>query len=173
MNNNNNNEKKANLIFDKWKADLKGMNRSRHHVEENFDLLFSEMKRSNISFEIAHQILSKAIIEHYPSSSMVNYIYKTWKVADKNKNDFAEDWRQDIAAAAKRTFYSIYNIEGTTQKEEKTYGGMSAVEYRKQLQYAESFPLLDWTKIKHEPMTLEDFSDLQNLLTKDLEANDE
>lgn len=160
-----NSENKANLLFDRWKADLKEMDRSRKNVEANFDVLFTNLKDSNISFELAHQILAKAIIAHYPPAGAVDMVYKNWKGMGKTKQEFLEDWKEDISAAAKRAFYSLYEIDGTEKKEEKSYGGMSSIEYRKQLQYAESFPLLDWTKIRHEPMTVEDFMKLQNNLT--------
>ena len=65
-------QNKAELIFDRWKADLKEMDRSRANVANNFELLFVTMDDSKISFEIAHQILGKAIQAHYPNKTVID-----------------------------------------------------------------------------------------------------
>lgn len=162
---------KAELIFDRWKADLKEMDRSRHKVEGNFELLFVTLDESKISFETAHQILDKAIKAHYPSQSVVDRTYRRLKpVVSKSKDEFHEEWKDNISAAAKRAFYGLFNIDGAAEKQEdKEYGSMSASEYRKQRKYADSYPTLDWTKIKIEPMSPED---LEINLT-DLELDNE
>ena len=46
---------------------------------------------------------------------------------------------------------------------------MSSSEYKKQRKHAESYPILDWTKIKIEPMTPEDLA----IDLADLEIDDE
>lgn len=162
-----NEEKKADLIFDRWQADLKEMDRSRHKVEGNFELLFVTLDESKISFEIAHQILDKAIKAHYPPSGAVDNTYRRLKpmLNGKNKQEFLEEWKENISAAAKRAFYGLYSIDGAAEQEDKKYGSMSGPEYKKQRKYAESYPILDWTKIKIEPMSPEDlevnFDDLE------------
>ena len=169
----NKDEKKANLIFDKWKAELKEMDRSRANVENNFDSLFSLLKESKVTFDTAHRILSRAIIAHYPNQSVIDNVYKRVKISGKPKQEFADEWKENIASGAKRTFYSIYPIDGVEKAdEEKKYGSMSASEYRKQRQHAESYPLLDWTKIKIEPMSIEDLVEMENM-SVDLEEDNE
>jgi len=164
-------QNKAELIFDRWKANLKEMDRSRANVENNFDLLFVTLDESKISFEVAHQILDKAIKAHYPPQIAVDNTYRRLKqmLNGKTKQEFIVEWQENISAAAKRAFYGLFSIDGVTEQEEKKYGSMSSSEYRKQRKYAESHPLLDWTKIKIEPMTPEDL----NIDLNDLEIDDE
>lgn len=170
---NSNDEKKASLIFDKWKAELKEMDRSRANVDNNFDTLFSNLKQSKVSFDTAHAILSKAIVAHYPNQSVIDNVYKRVKISGKPKQEFADEWKENIASSGKRTFYSIYPIDGVEEDEgEKKYGSMSAKEYRLQRKHADSFPQLDWTKIKIEPISIEDLKEMQNL-SVDLEDDNE
>lgn len=159
-------QRKADLIYDRWKADLKEMDRSRANVFNNFELLFVTLDDSKISFEIAHLILPKAIDAHYPNKSVVDNVYRRLKpmLNGKNKQEFHEEWKENISAAAKRAFYGLYNIEGAAEQEDKKYGSMSSSEYKKQRKHAESYPVLDWTAIKIEPMTPEDLEiDLEDL----------
>jgi len=169
-------EKKANLIFDKWKAELKELDRSRANVESNFDALFLKLKESKISFDVAHQILSKAIIAHHPNQSVIDNVYRRVKISGKPKQEFADEWKENIAAGAKRIFYSLYDIDGVEkdepEEEKKEYGSMSASEYRKQRKHFDSIPELDWTKIKLEPMSIEDLIEMENMSTG-LEDQDE
>lgn len=147
-------EKKAELIFDRWKADLKEMDRSRHMVQGNFELLFCTLDESKISFEHAHNILSKAIKAHYPPSGAVDSTYRRLKpmLNGKTKQEFVDEWRDNIADAAKRSFYGIYDIDGASKQEEKKYGSMSAAVYKKERAHAETYAILDWTKIDIQPI---------------------
>lgn len=151
-------QNKADLIFDRWKAELKEMDRSRGNVFNNFELLFVTLDDSKISFEVAHLILPKAIEAHYPSKSVVDNVYRRLKpiLNGKTKPEFHEEWKENISAAAKRAFYGLYSIDGASQQEDKKFGSMSATEYKKQRKYADSYPVLDWTSIKIEPITQED-----------------
>lgn len=157
---------KAELIFDRWKAELKEMDRSRAHVFNNFELLFVTLDDSKISFEVAHKILPKAIEAHYPSKSVVDNTYRRLKpmLNGKNKQEFEEEWRENISSSAKRAFYGLYNIDGAAEQEDKKFGSMSASEYKKQRKYAEAYPVLDWQAIKIEPITPDDLEiDLEDL----------
>jgi hypothetical protein len=156
--------KKANLIFDKWKAELKEMDRTRANVDNNFDILFSNLKNSKISFETAHEILSKATIAHYPTDSVIDFVYKKTKGFGKTKQEYSDEWKENISASAKRMFYSLYDIEGEVKEDKKEYGSMSAKEYRLQRKHAESFPLIDWEKIELKPMSEDDIKELENLV---------
>lgn len=168
----NSDEKKANLIFDKWKAELKEMDRSKANVDSNFDSLFSNLKQSKVCFDTAHAIMSKAIIAHYPNQSVIDNVYKRVKISGKPKQEFADEWKENIASSGKRTFYSIYPIDGEEEEGPKTFGSMSAKEYRLQRKHADSFPQLDWTKIKLEPISVEELEEMQNM-SVDLEDTNE
>lgn len=164
-------EKKAELIFDRWKADLKEMDRSREKVPGNFELLFNTLSESKISFEYAHIILDKAIKAHYPPTGAVDNTYRRLKpmLNGKTRQEFLDEWKDNIADAAKRSFYGLYSIDGAAASEEKKYGSMSAAVYRKERAHAETYPILDWTKIKIEPMLVDDFEVDLNELESDNE----
>lgn len=144
------NQQKADLLFDKWKAELKFKDRSRTAVEGNFDALFSTMHKSKIPFIIAYEIMGKAIKAHMPSDEVVKNSYAKIKaVIGKSKDQYETDWKENIDAKGKQVFYSLYSIDGTTgdTNEDKEYGSMSATEYRKQRAYVDAMPAIDWENI--------------------------
>jgi len=157
---------KAELIFDKWKAELVGKDRSRAAVAGNFDELFSSWHRSKVPFDEAYALLDTAIKAHLPTDYIAKTTYRSLKRTAgiaKNELEFTTEWKQNIAATGKQVFYSLYDIDGTSpQKEDIKYGNMSAQEYRKQQKYADSHPTLDWTKIKIDPIDEDevDFDDM-------------
>jgi hypothetical protein len=154
-----NKEKKASLILDKWIADLKEKDRSRAAVEGNFEELIEALFKAQIEFESALETVNKAITAHKPSNVVIDATYRRLKsFVSKTKDEFGKEWRDNIEAAGKRVFYSIYTIDGTETSEPKNFGSMSASEYRKQRKYAESHALIDWTKIEIKPMSLDDFN---------------
>lgn len=167
-------EQKAYHIFDKWKADLKEMNRTKANVDGNFDVLFSNLKHSKISFELAHEILDKAIKAHQPAQPVVDNVYKRLggSTLGKSKQEFADEWKENISAAGKRMFYSLYDIDGVEKEESKEYGSMSAKEYRLQRKHIESAPLIDWKSIVREPISLDDLKEMENML-KNVGGKDE
>lgn len=155
---------KVELIFDKWKAELVGKDRSRGAVANNFDELFNNWYRSKVSFDDAYALLDTAIKAHLPTDSIAKNTFRRLKKQaniPKNESEFVLEWKQNIAATAKQVFYSLYDIDGTTTVDEVKYGNMSSQEYRKQRKYADSHPLLDWESIKIEPIDEEiNFDDL-------------
>jgi hypothetical protein len=148
---------KSDLIFEKWKADLAKKDRSHKNVESNFDELFASLHKSKVSFDDAYSLLSKAIQAHYPSRDAIKYTFRNLRsmMQGKTETEFEKTWKDNIDAAGKRVFYSLYPIDGQ-EKEEAQFGSMSAVEYRKQRQYADSFPRVDWENITWELQTTED-----------------
>lgn len=151
---------KAELIFEKWKAELSKKDRSHKYVESNFDDLFSTLHRSKIKFNEAYSFLNKAINAHYPSRDAVKHTYRNLKsvLYGKTEAEFEKTWKENIDSTAKRVFYSLYPIDGE-EKEEAQYGSMSATEYRRQRAYADSFPRIDWENIKWELQSTEDILD--------------
>jgi hypothetical protein len=162
---------KAQLIFEKWKADLASKERSHKYVEGNFDDLFSTLHKSKIPFDEAYELLSQAIQEHYPSKENVKFTYRRIKMSipSKTEIDFEKEWKQTIEATGKRVFYSLYPIDGEVKEEEQQYGSMSPVEYRKQRAYADSYPRVDLAKIREERQKL--IEELEKM--EQLGANDE
>ena len=152
---------KAELIFDKWKAELVNKDRSRAAVLGNFDELVNNWHRSKISFDEAYGLLDIAIKAHYPSNSVARNVFKGLKkkaFISSDETEFVIEWKNNISAAAKQAFYSFYNIEGANTQEEEKFGSMSSQEYRKQRKYADSHPLLDWETIEHKPIQEDDFN---------------
>jgi hypothetical protein len=142
---------KAELIFMKWKADLADMDRSTASMEGNFDMLFYSLHKSKVSIDEALTYLDRAIKAHYPSDHTLKYVFKRMKKQGQSESiqDFEISWKEHIASAAKRVFFSIYTLEESEPKTVK-YGNMSASEYRKQQKYADSHPTLDWEAIVKE-----------------------
>lgn len=150
--------KKAELIFHKWKTELKTKDRSRPNVAINFDELISSWHRSGILFDTAYELIKKAIKEHQPTSGCARNTYKRLKaIVNKTEKEFIEDWNGNIEDIAYQSFYSQYDIEGEEPpKPVKTYGSMSEKEYKLQRQYANSYPEIDLDAISHEPNILEE-----------------
>lgn len=161
---------KSALIFEKWKADLIKKERSHKFVEGNFDDLFSTLHKSKISFDDAYALLNEAIQHHYPSKDNVKYTYRRVKmmIGGKTEAEFEKSWKEDIEATAKRVFYSLYPIDGEVKEEEQQFGSMSPVEYRKQRQYADSYPRVDLAKIREERQKL-----MEELMKMEAGAKDE
>ena len=144
---------KAELIFMRWKADLADMDRSKPAVEGNFDLFFDQLFRSKVNLDDALPYLDKAIKAHYPTSYVVKQTFKRIKHFGKSESlqEFESSWKEHIGNAAKRVFFSIYNIDdGGNAASGKNYGNMSASEYRKQQKYADSHPTIDWEALIEE-----------------------
>lgn len=144
--------KQAELLFEQWSSSLRSKDRTRAAVPGNFEELFEALKRANISFEVAHDILPKAIKAHQPNNGLIRNYYKLIKNnCAKTEQEFAEEWRQNIKDAGTEAFYIHYTLtpkEEDEDPEPKVYGNMSAREYRLQRRHAESFPILDTSKLE-------------------------
>ena len=143
---------KAELLFMKWKADLAEMDRSKPMVEGNFDLLFEQLHKAKVKMEDALPYLDKATKAHYPKPNIIKHTFRKVKQFNQYENaeDFEVSWKEFIGDAAKRVFFSIYDIDGADNNKETKYGNMSASEYRKQQKYADSHPSIDWKAIIQE-----------------------
>lgn len=144
----------AELVFDRWKANLSSMDRSRKAVGGNFDLLFEELHRDGVEFEIAKEILAKAIKAHQPSQAKAKSIYQYTKKSNSRNiltlPEFVEEWNASIANEATKSFYTYFEIKKPKAAKgdvedagPKIFGSMSEREYRLQRKFADSFPVLD------------------------------
>lgn len=140
----------------KWRADLAEMDRSKDAVEGNFDTLFFSLHKAKVPMNDALVYLDKAIKAHQPSDFIIKSVYKHMKKFKPNESlgDFESSWKEFIANAGRRVFFSIYNIEDT-ETEKPKYGNMSASEYRKQQKYADAHPTIDWEAIIREQAVVE------------------
>jgi hypothetical protein len=147
--------KKAEIILDKWKAELANRSRTRDQVEPNFEELFYKWHKAKLSYEQVIDLLPEAIKAHYPSDYVAKFTFKKMKkFINKNEDEYIKEWKANIAAAAKRVFYSFYDPEENSE-EEKKYGSMSVMEYKKQRKYADSHPILDWESIDLTPISID------------------
>jgi len=132
----------ANRIFEKWKADLAQLDRSRNSVRDNFDRLFGELCDNDVSFEEAEQILPKAAQRHFPNKSAAKNTWercKNW--AKCSFEEWHANWNEDIRAKATSSFYEFYPLT-TIVKPKRNFGPFSPAEYAKQRAYADSFETL-------------------------------
>ena len=163
----------SSLIFDEWKANLREKDRSAPAVSGNFEELFSELKRNNISFDEAYTILPKAIKAHQPSPGLARNQYKllksTPKVAGLSEKEWTDKWNQDIHDKGTAAFFDSYprpKVDTDDDGEPKIYGQMSAKEYKAQRKYADSFPRLDTEALERAMVsgTYNPMEDLDNIL---------
>lgn len=166
-------KKQANLILEKWIAELKDKDRSRAFVASNFDDLFLTLSKAEIDFDIVHEMIDTAARAHYPSDFIAR---KTYDATEKKRGserktyqEFIDGWKKEIKESAIQSFYAFFNNELPTE-EEKQYGSMSAREYRAQRKYAESFPVLTFEEIQKRMKKME--TDLTQPLDVDLGDDD-
>lgn len=135
------------LIFLQWSSSLKFKDRKRHMVAANFDELFESLKNANASFEEAHAILPRAIKAHQPTKPVAHNSYKSLKnrkLIDCSEAEFVDQWNKSIADTATHSFFEWFPLPKDEDDDEpKLFGSMSAKEYRKQRNHAESFPILN------------------------------
>lgn len=161
--------KNANLILEKWIAELKDKDRSRAHVASNFDDLFLLLSKADIDFDIVHEMIDTAAKAHYPSDFIAR---KTYDATEKKRGserktyqEFIEGWKKEIKESAIQSFYAFFNNSELPTEEEKQFGSMSAREYRAQRKYAESFPVITYEEIQKR------MQQLQNDLTQPLDID--
>ena len=153
-------------IFTKWKAELfakDASERSREHVQSNFEELFYAFSSASIPFEVANDFIKEAVTAHMPQRMIAEIVYKRVKTSspDLTKAEFIAQWREDIENSANAAFYTFYDIPGTPEVKTPTTGGMSPQEYRKQNRYVDSFPTI----------SAEELNDLEKKRQQFLEEN--
>jgi len=135
-----------------WTASLKSRDRSRKSVRPNFEELFQKWKDLDGSFDDLYEtLLPKAIKAHLPVPSVARSMYKSIKqkaALDKTEKEFIEEWNHSIEAAGTEAFFEFFPATTADHDPEpKTFGAMSATEYRAQRRYADQFPTLDTTEL--------------------------
>jgi hypothetical protein len=144
-------EKLANQLFERWTGELVSRNKGWNFVEDNFVSLFEALSDAEIPFEIAENIKKEAIPRHMPSNGMIKKTYQESPQRKfKTEREYGDNWKQGIEGKANSAFYLFYKIEGDEGPKEKKYGNMSAAEYHRLQQRADSFPVLDLAKLREE-----------------------
>ncbi len=159
-------DKRARLILERWVSELPDKDRSKNSLANNFEELFYDMYKANISFEAAHELLKQAIAHHFPTHSVAKFTYKNAR-RDPSQTfaEFLDGWKKLITDEATQAFYSFYSVEGENiKKEEKKYGNMSAQEYSKQRKYANAFPTIDTDALQEK---------IDKMLEEDKEGDNE
>ncbi len=140
--------KSLEIALVEWTASLKSKDRSRKSVRPNFEELFQKWKDLDGSFdELYESLLPKAIKAHQPVPSVARSMYKTIKQKasiDKTEKEFIEEWNSSIEATGTEVFFEFFPATPLDHDPEpKTFGSMSATEYRAQRRYADQFPTLN------------------------------
>ena len=145
----------ADLIFQRWKAELEKKDRTHSKVSDNFGDLFADLYQSQVSFQEAHTLLDKAVIAHLPNDSITRTVYKRVKSTkiDKTYEEFVKGWKNLIESKAVQAFYDLYPLNGASEEDRKilvqeyVIEGEDGKKVRKedliQDAYIESFPLID------------------------------
>jgi hypothetical protein len=155
-------------IFTKWKAELfakDASERSREHVQSNFEELFYAFSSASIPFEVANDFIKEAVTAHMPQRMIAEIVYKRVKTSspDLTKAEFIAQWREDIENSANAAFYTFYDIPGTPEVKTQTTGGMSPQEYSLQRRHANSFPTV----------TIEELNDIERRRKQFMEEESE
>lgn len=157
MSSNASEQKRAKLVFEEWKAGLADMDRSHANLLGNFDMLFENMIYSNISFDIAESFLDEAITAHLPSKYIIKLTFKKRRDKTQTEQEFFTEWKRLITDRAKQAFFLRYPLK-IEKPDTSATGAMSRDEYVKQRRYADSFPLIDLSKIKNQTDDDDEFS---------------
>lgn len=174
--------KSLEIALVEWTANLKFKDRSHKSVRPNFEELFQKWKDLDGSFEELYEpLLPKAIKAHQPISSVARSMYKTLKKKvsdfDKTEKEFIDEWNDSIEAAGTEVFFEFFPATPIDHDPEpKTFGSMSATEYRAQRRYADSFPTLNTDELvrqwrEQQEYNLDTDSVLENILGDDNETN--
>jgi hypothetical protein len=166
-------KKIANLMLERWIAELRTKDRTTANVGNNFDEIFSALYNAGISFDDAYALVDKAVKAHYPSASTARKVYKLkkyeWSTMDKTEREFIDDWNNSIKDIGLQVFYNYFQIEGDEAvKKKKTYGSMSQGEYLKQRKYIDAIPVLDVNTLpEFKPITEDIFDEFPEMDSDD------
>ena len=123
----------AKLLFEQWKSSLLDRDLTVNSLADNFDDLFFEFDKHNISFDVAREYLDLAIAAHLPSKRILNFTYRRVRHLGMSIEEFYEGWNP---------------LENQGDKNRGGLpNGMSKREYVRQRSYANSFPQLDLSAI--------------------------
>lgn len=139
------------LIFERWKADLKNKDRTIDAVYGNFEELFNDLRVANATFQEAHSYLANAIKAHLPPSSLIKNTYRKiksspsmWAVSEK---DFTDKWNGDISDFATNAFHDTFPLPKEQEDDggPKVYGNnkITEREYRLLRSHANQFESID------------------------------
>ena len=173
--------KSLEIALVEWTASLKSRDRSRKSVRPNFEELFQRWKDLGASFDDVYEtLLPKAIKAHQPVASVARATYKSLKSKtsiDKTEKEFIDEWNDSIEATGTEAFFEFFPAMPIDHDPEpKTFGSMSATEYKAQRRYADQFPTLDtaalikqWREQQEYNLSTDDI--LENILGDDNETN--
>ena len=148
----------AESLLHKWKMVLKGRDRTKGHIAENFDDLIDGWKTAEIPREITADLIKEAIPEHYPPRSIARATYKKYKntMNGKTEDEYIGNWESMIESEAYQVYYLYYPIEVKKKVQVINYGGMSKQEHMRQMAYAGNHPSIDLKTIRERRKILVD-----------------
>lgn len=142
------------LILDQWVSSLQSRDRSIKGYRSNFEDFLYSIKRAGADAKVAKEYLDKAIKAHMPSPFVKKASWNKNKAkASVTEKEYYASWENGIKQYATEVYFEVYPIvlpKEDDDGEPKVYGTMSAKEYKLQRKHAESFPILDTTKLEEE-----------------------
>lgn len=160
--------KRAQQIFNEWKAALVDKDKTKSSLLDNFDELFENMQYAGVKDGCAEEFLHEAIVAHLPSKYVLKLVYKRSNQQGISEQEFFEEWKRLITDRANQAFYFRFPLkEKEKEAEENSSKAMSKEEYMRQRRYANSFPTIDLSKI---PDSVEDSNDDVSFSLADLEG---
>ena len=141
-----NQEKIAEVILHRWKMELKGKDKTKASIANNFDELVDNWKSADVSLDAASDLMKDAIKAHLPSKGIIKAVYRRNKLSYMTEDEYAESWCSMIEGEAYQVFYLYYPLE-IKKKPVASYGSMSKQEHMRQMSYADTHPDINMEKI--------------------------
>ena len=145
--------KVAAALLEQWQASLRTKDRTKKAVPNNFEELFSNLKAAGIPFDIAHDILPKAIKAHLPNNGIRKQQWLKVKHLHigSTEAEFGDQWCEAIKSTATEIFFIFYPIVTDEDDDNpKRLGGMSVREYGYQMKIASMYKTLDTTELERK-----------------------
>lgn len=163
----------------KWKKGIRQEQRKKEFMLDLFTCLFNDLATNDIPREIADTFLRDVSTFMYPPVAISKRVYENKKMVDPSLKhvsyqEYLQVWKESINDDAMKALDSSYpDPDAKKIGTVKTVGGMNYVEYKKQREYAESFPLIDPSSITLGDYSEETFEELEKELLDMLQKMEE
>lgn len=162
-----------------WKKGIKQEQRRKDYMLDLFSCIFSDLSTNQIPKDIAESFMRDISSFMYPPAHVSKRVFENKKMSDPSLKhvtyqEYLQGWKEAIDEDAKNAFNEAYPDPNSTKIGAiKTIGSMNYVEYKKQREYAESFPLIDPSSITLGNYSKEAFDELEKELLDMLQKMEE
>jgi len=166
-------QKIAQKLIVNWQRKLVTLQKKRDNYLEIFTLIFGALKINDVPREIVEEKIKEIARSLYPDAKTYKQFYQKAKRSNPDmktvtENEYLEGWKNDIMDNLILAF-----LEDFPEPEEaglpKKVGRMSYKEYRKQQEYADSFPTIDVDEVELATYSQEEFDKLEKELLAEIE----